>query len=202
MAIQPDTDIRLIKSPLTLSNKHQLTFADDQAQANYFLSLDYVEDQNASYQRKDNVIRFNSHIDNIIMYNYCMYKNNNYSNKWFYAFITSMRYINDSLTEVSIVTDVFQTWQFDLKYKNSFVEREIVPVSSDVPGNYLIPEGLEFGELKVEGTASFDDLKPVAIIAYSRDPHADGFTQNPVTSTQGVIANGIPNRNVLLDSFF
>ena len=135
MAIQPDTDIRLLKSPLTLSNKHQITFADIQAQANYFLSLPYIEDQNASYQRKDNVIRFNSHIDNIIMYNYCMYKNDNYSNKWFYAFITSMRYINDSVTEVSIVTDVFQTWQFDLVYKNSFVEREIVPVSSDIPGN-------------------------------------------------------------------
>lgn len=193
MAIQPDTDIRLIESPLTLSNKHQITFADDRAQANYFLSLPYVEDQNASYQRKDNVIRFNSHIDNIIMYNYCMYKNDNYSNKWFYAFITSMRYINDSVTEVSIVTDVFQTWQFDLIYKNSFVEREIVPVSSDVAGNYLIPEGLEFGELKVQGTASFDDLIPVAIIAYSRDPNADGFTQQPVVSSQGVIANGIPN---------
>lgn len=193
MAIQPDTNIRLIKSPLTLSNKHQLTFANDQAQANYFLSLPYVEDQNASYQRKDNVIRFNSHIDNIIMYNYCMYKNDNYSNKWFYAFITSMRYINDSLTEVLITTDVFQTWQFDLVYKNSFVEREIVPVSSDVAGNYLIPEGLEFGELKVQGTASFDDLIPVAIIAYSRDPNADGFTQQPVVSSQGVIANGIPN---------
>lgn len=193
MAIQPDTDIHLLKSPLTLSNKHQITFANIQAQANYFLSLPYIEDQNASYQRKDNVIRFNSHIDNIIMYNYCMYKNDNYSNKWFYAFITSMRYINDSVTEVSIVTDVFQTWQFDLVYKNSFVEREIVPVSSDVAGNYLIPEGLEFGELKVQGTASFDDLKPVAIIAYSRDPNADGFTQQAVTSTQGVIANGIPN---------
>lgn len=193
MAIQPDTDIRLIKSPLTLSNKHQITFANDQAQANYFLSLPYVEDQNASYQRKDNIIRFNSHIDNIIMYNYCMYKNDNYSNKWFYAFITSMKYINDSVTEVSIVTDVFQTWQFDLRYKNSFVEREIVPVSSDVAGNYLIPEGLEFGELKVEGTASFDELKPVAIIAYSRNPNEDGFTQQTITSSQGVIANGIPN---------
>lgn len=189
MAIQPDTDIRLIKSPLTLSNKHQITFADNEAQANYFLSLPYVEDQNASYQRKDNVIRFNSHIDNIIMFNYCMYKNDNYSNKWFYAFITSMRYINDSLTEVSIVTDVFQTWQFDLRYKNSFVEREIVPVSSDVAGNYLIPEGLEFGELKVEAMAEIDDLDPVYMVAYSGDAigstpiNQDGFSYNGIPSS-------------------
>lgn len=191
MAIQPDTDIRLIKSPLTLSNKHQITFANDQVQANYFLSLPYVEDQNASYQRKDNVIRFNSHIDNIIMYNYCMYKNDNYSNKWFYAFITSMRYINDSVTEVSIVTDVFQTWQFDLVYKNSFVEREIVPVSSDVAGNYLIPEGLEFGELKVQGTAEFDELEPAYVLAYSGDSYQIGSDSPTPVSQNGYKYNGI-----------
>ena len=65
-----------------------------------------------------------------------MYKNNNYTDKWFYAFITGMRYINDNLTEVSIVTDVFQTWQFDLIYKQSFVEREIVPVADDTPRKF------------------------------------------------------------------
>lgn len=133
MTISPQTDIRLVKSPLTLNNKHQLTFNNIQAQKSYFLSLPYVEDINASYQRKDNVIRFNSHIDNIISFNYCMYKNENYSNKWFYAFITGMRYINDNLTEITITTDVFQTWQFDLIYKQSFVEREIIPVADDTP---------------------------------------------------------------------
>lgn len=133
MTISPQTDIRLVKSPLTLNNKHQLTFSNLEAQESYFLSLPHVEDTNASYQRKDNVIRFNSHIDNIINYNYCMYKNENYSNKWFYAFITGMRYLNDNVTEISIVTDVFQSWQFDLIYRLSFVEREIIPVTDDTP---------------------------------------------------------------------
>ena len=137
MAITPNTNIRLLKSPLTLSNKHQLTFSDKNAQETYFLSLPYVEDDDASYQRKDNVIRFNSHIDDIINYNYCMYRNNNYTNKWFYAFITGMRYINDNLTEVSIVTDVFQTWQFDLIFKESFVEREIVSTDDDLPRKFF-----------------------------------------------------------------
>lgn len=137
MTISPQTNIRLVKSPLTLNNKHQLTFSNLKAQESYFLSLPYVEDTNANYQRKDNVIRFNSHIDNIISFNYCMYKNENYSNKWFYAFITGMRYLNDNVTEISIVTDVFQTWQFDLIYKQSFIEREIVPVADDTPRKQL-----------------------------------------------------------------
>lgn len=190
MAISPQTDIRLIKCPLTLSNKNQITFSNLQAQEQYFLSLPYTEDTNASYQRKDNVIRFNAHIDNIITYDYCMYKNENYSNKWFYAFITGMRYINDNVTEISISTDAFQTWQFDLIYKQSFIEREIVPVADDKPGNNLIPEGLEFGELKVEGTAEFDDLEPAYIVAYSGDKYVTPDAEHPV-SQDGFEYNGI-----------
>lgn len=62
-----------------------------------------------------------------------MYQNENYSNKWFYAFIDGMKYINDSMTEISISTDVWQTWQFDLEFMESFVEREMINVSDDIP---------------------------------------------------------------------
>lgn len=192
MIITPQTEIRLIKSPLAISNKNQLTFASKQAQENYFLSLPFIEDFNASYQRKDNVIRFNKHIDTILNYDYCMYKNSNYSNKWFYAFITDMKYLNDNCTEISIITDVFQTWQFDINYNQSFIEREIVSVADDLPNKNLIPEGLEFGELKIDSTVSFDELLPVAVIAYTRNPKDDGYiTDTP--PAQGVIVNGIPN---------
>ena len=191
MAISPQTDIRLIKCPLTLSNKNQITFSNLQAQEQYFLSLPYTEDTNASYQRKDNVIRFNRHIDSIITYDYCMYKNENYSNKWFYAFITGMRYINDNVTEISIDTDVFQTWQFDLIYKQSFIEREIVPVADDTPGNNLIPEGLEFGELKVEGTAEFDELEPAYVVAYTGDSYQVGNDPPVQIKQEGYNYNGI-----------
>lgn len=37
--ITPQTDIYLLKSPLQLSNKHQLTFANADAQFNYFNGL-------------------------------------------------------------------------------------------------------------------------------------------------------------------
>lgn len=62
-----------------------------------------------------------------------MYQNENYSDKWFYAFIDGMKYINDSMTEISISTDVWQTWQFDLEFMESFVEREMINVSDDIP---------------------------------------------------------------------
>lgn len=116
--------------------------------------------------------------DDLINFNYCMYRNTNYSDKWFYAYITKMTYVNNGRTDIEIKTDVFQTWQFDLNFKESFIEREMINVSDDVPGSNLLPEGLETGEFKVGGTAEFDDLKPVYIVAYTRDPHEDGYTDH------------------------
>ena len=133
MVIAPNNNITLLKVPLELSNKNQLTFESKQAQFNYFNSLTKIELENATYQRKEGVIRFPELIDNLYEYNYVMYQNESYSEKWFYAFITNMRYLNDNVTEISITTDVFQTWQFDLEFKQSFVEREMIDVSEDVP---------------------------------------------------------------------
>lgn len=133
MAIQPQSDLRLLKVPFTIDNKNQLTFANKNSQTSYFLSLSHLEINNISYQRKDSIIRYPAHIDSIMQYNYCMYQNENYTNKWFYAYITGMRYINDGMTEILIQTDVYQTWQFDITFKESFVEREMIAVANDVP---------------------------------------------------------------------
>lgn len=134
MALTPDTEIRLLKLPLTIDNKNQLTFANLEAQTNYFLGItECIELEKCSYQRKDNIIRFPAHIDSIIQYDYVMYKNENYGDKWFYAFVVGMEYENDGLTNVAIQTDVFQTWQFDILWKQSFIEREMLAVSDDIP---------------------------------------------------------------------
>lgn len=133
MAITPQTEVRLLKLPITIDNKNQLTFSNLNAQTTYFKALPHLDIDNVQYQRKDNIIRYPAHIDSIIGYNYCMYQNENYTNKWFYAFIVGMRYINDGLTEIMIQTDAFQTWQFDLTFKESFVEREMLSVADDIP---------------------------------------------------------------------
>lgn len=167
MAVTPNTILRLLKVPIEIDNKNQITFANEQAQRQYFLSLPHIEIDEISYQRKDNIIYFPDHIDNIINYNYVMYKNENYTNKWFYAFITGMEYENDYNTKISITTDVFQTWQFNLTFKQSFIEREMLSVQDDVPGANLIPEGLETGEFKIDNTSELEDLEPITVIAYS-----------------------------------
>jgi hypothetical protein len=150
MAITPNTELRLIKCNLNLDNNNQLTFASAESQYNYFNSLPHLTITQISYQRKDEYIRYPAHIDSLIEYNYVMYKNSNYTNKWFYAYINKMEYENDNCTKVYIKTDVFQTWQFNLTYMKSFVERE--HVNNDTIGKHTVPENLETGEYIINAT--------------------------------------------------
>ena len=170
--ITPNTTIVLLKSPLTLSNKNQMTFASKTAQYNYFYSLPKLIEEDCMYQRKDNVIRFPAHADTLQEYNYCMYQNENYGNKWFYAFITKIDYVNDNCSYITIKTDTFQTWQFDLLWKQSFVERE--HVQDDTIGLHTVPENLDIGELICERTRIVDELGAESyfyfVIACNYDP--------------------------------
>lgn len=133
MAITPNTWLRLVQTPIEIDNKNQLTFENSKKQTDYFFSLPHLEINEISYQRKDNAIMFPEHIDKLLKFNYVMYLNRNYGHKRFYAFITRMEYINDGCTKIYITTDVFQTWQFDLNFKDSFIEREMIDVDNDVP---------------------------------------------------------------------
>ena len=142
--IAPQTDLYLIKSPLEMDEVNQLTFSNANAQYNYFTSLPKIGVDDFTYQRKDSTIRYGGNFDDLIGYNYCMYRNDAFSNKWFYAYITGMEYLNDSVTAITIKTDVWQTWQFDLDYKRVFVERE--HVNDDTVGLHTVPENLELGE--------------------------------------------------------
>ena len=153
-AITPSTNLKLLKNPNNLSNENQLTFSSKTAQYNYFNSLTKLEVDDFTYQRKDYVIRYKACIDDILDYNYCMYQNNAYGDKWFYAYIVNMRWLNDQVTEITIKTDVFQTYQFDLTYKASFVERE--HVSNDTIGLHTVPENLETGDYIVDDKINTD----------------------------------------------
>ena len=151
--ITPNTDVILLKVPLEISDDHQLTFANANAQYTYFsgltgkLTLDKF-----TYARKDGVLRVPYGYDDVISYNYVMYKNTSYGNKWFYAFITGAEYLNDGATALSIKTDVWQTYMFNLTYKASFVERE--HTNDDTVGANTIPENFETGDYVVNGNVS------------------------------------------------
>ena len=163
--ITPNTDLYLLKVPLEIDDINQLDFANATAQFNYFNSLPKIEVDDFTYQRKDGTIRFPLQYDEIITYNYVMYRNTEYSNKWFYAFITDMEYVNDNMTRITIKSDVWQCWQFDLVYKPCQIVRE--HVNNDTIGLHTLPEGLELGDMVTNGSIiNFNSQTPSGLPDY------------------------------------
>lgn len=198
--ITPNTDLYLLKVPLEINDINQLDFASATAQFNYFNSLPKIVVEDYTYQRKDNTIRFGANFDEIISYNYVMYRNTEYSDKWFYAFITNTEYINDNMSRVTIKTDVWQTWMFDLVYKPCLIDRE--HTNDDTVGANLLPEDLELGEFVANGrTENFglgSDLYTLMVIADVTQIENAGENQTLTYSwdsgtTPASCANGIPS---------
>lgn len=199
MAVTPNTDVYLLKCPLELDEANQINFASATAQFNYFSSLPKLEGENFTYQRKDSIIRFPAHIDTLLEYTYVMYRNTNYGTKWFYAFITDMQYINDNMTAITIKTDSWQTWCFDITLKKSFVERE--HVADDTFGKHTVPENVDTGEYVCNGTpdkisyakANDSDLSPVVLFQVTKTTlKASGMSDYTFPSATLGVHNGIP----------
>ena len=200
MVITPDSDVILLKCPLELDQANQLNFANATAQYNYFYSLPKKALTKYKYVRKDGVLAVGGVYDELADYNYVMYRNKNFTDKWFYAFIERPQFVSPETTWLYIKTDVFQTYQFDLTYKASFIERE--HVNDDTIGANTIDEGLEYGEYIISSTKDIDYTMEQAY--QTKSPFvAIGVTITPdvlnhVTAYTGAIykngkVNGIPS---------
>lgn len=82
--------------------------------------------------------------DDIYDCNYMMFQNASYGNKWFYAFITGVEFLNNETSEVTFEIDVLQTWLFDFNLQECFIERETT--ATDRIGTFLEPEPVSLGE--------------------------------------------------------
>ena len=156
MTITPQGQLYLCKTPLVNDYKNQLTFSSANAQLNYFNSTVQHTFDNYTYIKKDNVVQVGANIDEIIDCNYLFYKNIGFTNKYYFCFITNMEYVNENCTRITFETDCYQTWLFQIEYKQSFVERE--HVNDDTIGLHTVPENLETGEYIVNSSDYYNGL--------------------------------------------
>lgn len=118
------------------------------AQQNYFLSQAFIKYSftNQYYSRHTKgSIRVQVLADNVLDCNYLVFQNSSFgAGKYFYAFITSVEYINNSVTQVNFELDVIQTWFFDFEIEPCFIER--MHPATDLKYSNIVPEPLEPGE--------------------------------------------------------
>jgi len=128
MYIVPDSKVYVLKGiPITNNYHDTLFFQTIGAQYNYFYSQSTPElrfDDYSYIRVNENKIRVG--LDANILYNanYLMFQNTSFGNKWFYAFVTNVEYVNNACTEITFEIDRIQTWWFDVQLRPSLVMRQ------------------------------------------------------------------------------
>ena len=112
----------------------------------------------------ENKVRVPYLITEVQGYNYLRFKNTDYQGSLtgsglhrIYAFITDMKYINTSTTEITFEIDYWTTYQPFITFKSGYVERTHVPRISDTIANWLAPEPFQ-ADLTVTHAQGFDPV--------------------------------------------
>ena len=145
MYIVPNTTIYILNNiPLNKSYEHTVYYPDKDTQAQAFMTYKKYTLTDYSYQRSQlGTIRVALKYEQLIDCNYLMFKNTNFENKWFYAFITGIGYVSNDVTDVYYDLDVMQTWCYDYEFLPTFVDRQ--HSKTDALYENTQPEGLELG---------------------------------------------------------
>lgn len=145
-----------------------------------------------SYQRHGkNKIRLQALADNIYDCNYMMFQNTAYGNKWFYAFITDIEYVNNLVSEITYQVDSLQTWYFDFDFGDCFIERrhtEYDEWTSNCPEIYTEEQVNKFDYLAVEPHTVFD-MNSMYIVILSDKKYTDTATGQQHTEATSLINN-------------
>lgn len=177
MAFQPSTSIYIGTVPFDSSYRHVYYIPDRQRQESYFLSCcpNELRRNDYTYQRLQNAVVVPFNAEELYGYNYCMFKNANYGNRWFYSFIADIEYVSENSSRLYLKLDIFQTWFPDCEVPACNVERE--HVNDDSVGAHVRDEGFSVGEMKVQYSV-YDYLTPWLAVASAAEPLNDGTYVN------------------------
>lgn len=200
MYVAPNSTIVLCKN-LKIDNSYSDTiyFTSASAQEAYFKSKTIATIDNNTYVRKGlGKVRVGIPIASLYNCNYMMFRNQSFENKWFYAFVVSVEYINNQTTELTFDIDVLQTWMFDYSPNQCYVDRE--HSSTDNPGDNLINEGLDTGEYTFMPNRSFTDLQNDLCICVASTLDDDGNDNNVDGQIYGGLYSGLTFRTYELNA--
>ncbi len=132
---------------------HTLHFSSTSAMETFWSNPGTIAGQNMlkhsltarQYQRVNSgICEVDLPIGQVYDVNYMRFQNTDFLNKWFYAFVLRVEYVNNNCSRLYYEIDVMQTYRFSFSYLPSFVERN--HSSTDTPGDNLIEEPVRFNE--------------------------------------------------------
>lgn len=146
--IAPNETVKLYSGLLLDPEYHNtLRFASLADQTTFFHSTltPTATLTNLSYQRvTKGVIRVQYAVGDLNSVNYMAFRNTDLNNKWFYAFITKVEYVNNITSDIFYELDYVQTYRHQVNFTYSFVERE--HTANDAIGANTAPEPVSASE--------------------------------------------------------
>lgn len=179
--------------------EHSIDFPDLATQTKYFedrvnTSIALPEDDYV-YIRENRTIEVDKNKQELLGVNYLRFNN---GNKWWYAFITSKTYINESVTSLEFEIDPIQTFMFDYEIRECYVSREHQDRFNldKTPKFNLKLENLEMGSDYIKtgeiniNDSPLDDVRVSACLVVATKPIETGGTL--LNGTQGP-TNALPD---------
>lgn len=187
MLIEPNSTLYLCFGvPLNPTYDGTLTFANATEQFNYFQGQAlFGAMTELSYQRYDDgAITVEMPINHLYGCNYMVFRNIEFSNRWFYAFVNKVEYISNDVTKIYYTIDILQTWMFDWEFGNCFIDRE--HVNDDSIGANTLPEPFTVGNLVLNSQRNVFEYSSYALVIsgycsiyFATDGSGNFNTNNP-----------------------
>lgn len=199
MYIFPNGQLKILHNVnLNKDYDHTIYFANKNAQTLYFSNVSKVKFSlnNQQYQRKERGwLQVGINQNALWDCTYLMFKNvynstdfpgdwSKFVDKWFYAFILEIEYVNENVSRIRFEIDVMQTWMFDYILDKCYVERE--HTSSDYLFEHTVEEDLNCGDDYNVGLRQFCDIEAskVMVCVSGRPDPTDPTVFDPAIGTK------------------
>lgn len=185
MAIQPNSTVQLF-GDIGIDMEHEdcIYFASESEKSTWFASKTMLANLSAQYyvRKEKNVLRIAppNGIKYVYGAHYMRFCNTAYENKWFYAYVLNVNYVNDSTVEIVYQNDPMMTWMGNFNLQQCFVERQ--HAVSDNIGENTVEENLDVGEYISEQkiNKSIDSQGYCVAVWRTYDPQHDSAGLNPL----------------------
>lgn len=183
----PNTTLKLCRVPWDASYRDIVRFASRETQREWFDGLDGVQCRPATMHIFGAPVRIDMPFNRASNYNYLVAVNDypelESPRAWYY-FIESVEYVNAHTTQLTLMLDVWQSFQHDVTFGSCYVTRGHIGVANERQWDdygrttLALPEGLDTGAETVVTSQSYKALM-------SSKPAQPGF--NSPTLDYGVI---------------
>ena len=186
--IQPQTSIEFF-TDLGLSQDYNdsLYFGSEAEKDAYFTNTNYrlAHVERCTYAREHRgFVRVELPMSTMIHAQYMRFKNNGFVNKWWYAFVTDVNYINNNTTEVQFELDPLMSWMGDFTLSECFVERQ--HSETDGIGDNIIDEPVNIGTYVTNEMTRTGHFNNWTYIVFFSPNVLGAFTQSDVNDDLGI----------------